>query len=114
MMIFRLKIWNINQKIQLRIIIGLNENSTSLSIRIKRLLVLTCSCILLFIILIGRLVYLQFIIGSDLKESVYHQQTKNLVISPTRGTIYDSTGKQLAVSAPVDTVTINPRKNFIF
>ena len=43
-----------------------------------------------------------------MKESVYHQQTKNLVISPTRGTIYDSTGKQLAVSAPVDTVTINP------
>ena len=38
----------------------------------------------------------------------YNQQTSDRVISPKRGTIYDSTGKQLAISASVDTVSINP------
>lgn len=63
------------------------------------------ACILF---LIGRLFYLQFILGASLKQAAYNQQTTNQIISPKRGNIYDSTGKALAISAQVDTVTINP------
>ena len=38
----------------------------------------------------------------------YKQQSINQIISPKRGNIYDSTGKVLATSASVDTITINP------
>ena len=61
-----------------------------------------------FFLLVIRLGYVQFIKGSEYKEAAYKQQTINRIISPKRGTIYDSTGKALAMSADVDTVTINP------
>lgn len=64
--------------------------------------------VLIFIII--RIGYLQFVDGSKLKEMAYKQQTTNQIISPKRGTIYDSTGKALAISASVDTITINPKK----
>ena len=62
----------------------------------------------LFLILIIRLFWVQFIDGSRLKEMAYKQITANLTIQPKRGVIYDSTGKALAVSSDVDTITINP------
>ena len=67
----------------------------------------------LFIILallIVRLFFLQFVQGASLKEQAYKQQTINRLISPTRGNILDSTGKILATSASVDTITVNPSK----
>ena len=66
--------------------------------------------ILIFILLIGRIAYLQFVDGTRLKELAYQQQTINQILSPKRGNIYDSTGKALAISAQVDTITINPTK----
>jgi len=65
---------------------------------------------LLFLALIFRIGWLQFVNGSSLKEQAYNQQTINRIISTKRGSIYDSTGKKLAISTPVDTVTINPTK----
>ena len=53
---------------------------------------------------------IQFVDGSYLKEKAYSQQTINQIISPKRGNIYDSTGKVLASSASVDTITISPTK----
>lgn len=47
---------------------------------------------------------------SCLKGKAYNQQTTDQIISTSRGTIYDSTGKTLAISTPTDTVTINPKK----
>lgn len=78
--------------------------------RTKRLSVLILVIFLIFILLIIRLSWIQFIQGSSLKEQAYKQQTANLTITPKRGTIYDSTGKVLAISAEVDTVSINPGK----
>lgn len=66
--------------------------------------------ILIFALLIGRIGFLQFVQGNYLKELAYKQQTINQIISPKRGNIYDSTGKALAISAQVDTITINPNK----
>lgn len=58
--------------------------------------------------LISRLFVLQFIDSASLKEKAYKQSTANRVISPKRGTIYDATGKALAVSTEVDTISVNP------
>ena len=60
--------------------------------------------------MIGRIGFLQFVQGNYLKELAYNQQSINQIISPKRGSIYDSTGKALAISAQVDTITINPNK----
>ena len=60
------------------------------------------------ILLISRLFILQFVDSASLKEKAYKQSTANKVISPKRGTIYDSTGKALAVSTDVDTISVNP------
>ena len=65
---------------------------------------------MIFALLIGRIGFLQFVQGSYLKELAYSQQSLNQIISPKRGSIYDSTGKVLATSASVDTITINPSK----
>ena len=66
--------------------------------------------IIIFILLLGRIGYLQFVDGAYLTEMAYQQQTINQILSPKRGNIYDSTGKALAISAQVDTITINPSK----
>lgn len=76
----------------------------------NKLMKIMLTSFVLFALLIGRLFYLQFVQGSYLKEKAYKQQTVNRIISPKRGTIYDASGKKLAISAPVDTVTINPNK----
>lgn len=64
----------------------------------------------LLVLLIFRLFWIEIVQGAEYKEIAYNQQTVNRIISPKRGTIYDSTGKALAISSRVDTVTINPGK----
>ena len=79
-----------------------NEFSTNL-LAVKKFRIVLASLLI-------RLIWLQFVQGSDLKEQAYNQQTTDQIISTSRGTIYDSTGKTLAISTPTDTVTINPKK----
>ena len=66
--------------------------------------------LVIFVLLIGRLGWLQLVQGAELKEDMQRQMTASKTISPKRGTIYDSTGKALAVSAQVDTVSIDPTR----
>ena len=79
-------------------------------IHTPKLRILLIVTILIFVLLIGRIGFLQFVQGNYLKELAYQQQTINQIISPKRGNIYDATGKPLAISAQVDTITINPTK----
>ena len=76
----------------------------------KKFKIAIVATILIFVLLIGRIGFLQFVEGSSLKEAAYNQQAINQIISPKRGNIYDATGKALAISAQVDTITINPQK----
>lgn len=76
----------------------------------KKLKISLVVALLIFLLLITRIGFLQFVQGNYLKELAYNQQTINQIISPKRGNIYDSTGKALAISAQVDTITINPAK----
>ena len=66
--------------------------------------------LIIFILLLGRIGYLQFVDGAYLTEMAYQQQAINQILSPKRGNIYDSTGNALAISAQVDTITINPTR----
>ena len=63
-----------------------------------------------FLIIIGHLAIIQFIEGKELSEKAYAQQVENQIISPNRGTIYDSKGEILAQSIAVDTISLNPGK----
>lgn len=76
----------------------------------KKLRISMLIIFLLFLLLITRIAFLQFVQGADLKEQMYNQLIKSSTISPKRGTIYDSTGKALAISAQVDTVSIDPSR----
>lgn len=64
--------------------------------------------LLIFSLLITRIGWIQFVQGSELQTMAYIQQNLDRKINPKRGTIYDSTGAELAVSATVETVTVNP------
>ena len=76
----------------------------------KKLRVLAGFGIVIFLLLILRLFWIQFVNGASLKEKASRQQTSSTIISPKRGTIYDLNGKALAISENVDTVSINPSK----
>lgn len=63
-----------------------------------------------FIVVIAHLAIIQFVEGKKLSEKAYNQQVENQIISPNRGTIYDSNGEILAQSIAVDTISLNPGK----
>ncbi len=73
--------------------------------RIRRALLV---CVGLFSLIIVRIAYIQFVQGEELQSLAYVQQTLDRKINPKRGVIYDRNGEILAVSASVETVTINP------
>lgn len=75
---------------------------------LKKLRICMAVGFVILILLIFRIVYLQFVQGAELKEEAVTRQLSNKTITPNRGTIYDSTGKALAISAKVDTVSVNP------
>ena len=79
-------------------------------VKSKSLIIAMSICFTIFILLLIRLAFLQFIQGSELKEAANRQQSTNRIISAKRGNIYDATGKLLASSASVDTVSINPSR----
>lgn len=74
----------------------------------KRIIILLFLVGLVFLLLVIRLIWLQFVDGPELEKAAYNQQTINKLIAPKRGNIYDANGKTLAISADVDTISINP------
>ena len=77
--------------------------------RKKRLMKMLIVAFVICNLLIVRVGFIQFVQGSELKAKAYAQQTLNRNINPKRGTIWDATGKvALAVSASVETVSVNP------
>lgn len=84
-----------------------NINRPISSKRLRKVFILA---FIIFLLLIIRLFWIQFIDGAWLKEKAYRQQTSSKIISPERGTIFDVNGKSLAISEEVDTVSINPSR----
>jgi len=73
--------------------------------RVAVLLVLT---FLFSIVLCGRLGYLQFVRGAELREQAFSVRTHEVPVEARRGTIYDRAGRELAVSVNVDSVFAVP------
>ncbi len=86
------------------------KNKNEKAVKSKSLFISMVICLLLLLALLFRIFFLQFVQGAELKEAANRQQTTNRIISAKRGNIYDSTGKLLAASTPVDTVSINPSR----
>ncbi len=75
----------------------------------KRTLFMLCGIAVFVVIMLGKIFWIQFIEGDKWQELAMQQQTKDRIINPARGTIYDRNMKELAVSAPVDTVVADPQ-----
>ena len=77
--------------------------------RKKRMRFIIFSIMIFMIILTGRILWIQLKMGNWLKQMAYDQHTLERYFNPKRGTIYDATGSRvLAVSASVESVTVNP------
>lgn len=63
---------------------------------------------LIYLLLTIRLGFIQFVQGDELQTMAYVQQTLDRTINPNRGTIYDRNHEVLAMSASVETITVNP------
>ncbi len=65
---------------------------------------------LAFLFMTYRIGFIQFVKGEEYQRMAYANQTHKRYINPKRGTIYDTNGKGLAISASVDTVSVNPKE----
>lgn len=75
----------------------------------KRIIMMLIVCVVLSVLLLGRLVYIQVIKSEHYTQMAYDQQTRERTVSAKRGTIYDATGgKVLAQSVSVNIVTVVP------
>lgn len=77
------------------------------TVKIKRKLLFFLFVFTLGIVgLMFRIAYLQIVQGDFLQELAYEQHTRDRLISPQRGTIYDRNGVALAKSATVATIGV--------
>ena len=77
--------------------------------RKKRLRNMIFFVLIIMVGLIIRIGWIQFKMGDKLQYMAYLQQTLEREFNPKRGTIYDATGEKiLAVSASIESITVNP------
>lgn len=76
-------------------------------IRARIFFMMSVFCIFL-VALVVRVGYWQIARGTELKKKAEAQQTRDEMIMPKRGTIYDRNMKELAVSASAYTVAVEP------
>lgn len=74
----------------------------------KRLFATLVIFSLMMVALIVRVGWVQIVRGEEYQKRAFEQQTRGRVISPRRGTILDRNGKDLAISASVETISVNP------
>jgi len=74
----------------------------------KRMLILLGGTIALFLLLLGRVAWVQIVDSAWLQQEAYESQTRDRVISSKRGTIYSSDENILAISTSIETVSVIP------
>lgn len=92
-----------------------NRNRTDKGVKppdrkmLSRTLVLMSVCgVAAFLVLIGRLFYLQIIQHEELESAAIEQQLRETQLKGERGTIYDRNMNILAVSADAETIYLSP------
>ena len=65
-------------------------------------------------VLVGRAAYLEIYQQSWLKKQAGKRQLRTVVVPPYRGMIVDRNGESLAISSPVSSIVVDPRKLFEF
>ncbi len=73
-----------------------------------RLVAILAGGVLLFVILLGRLSWLQLVKGEELSQMASGIRVKDEVLKPVRGTIYDRNHNELVTSVPVNSVIADP------
>lgn len=84
---------------------GQRPNKTILS---RTLVLMTVCGIVAFIVLAVKLYQIQILQHDKYEQLAVEQQTRESKVTAARGTIYDTNGKVLAMSASVETVFISP------
>lgn len=74
----------------------------------KRLLAAVLSITFIFILLIGRLVYIQIFQGQELQSRAIDQWTRDLPLQAERGKILDITGRTLATNYTTYSIYVRP------
>ncbi len=75
----------------------------------KRMVFMLIFLFSLLIFLMGKMFYWQVVKAEGLRKEAYAQQTKNRIISPKRGIIYDTNMVTLARSITVETISVTPK-----
>ena len=76
----------------------------------SRLLIVCLAMIMAFSIIVGALFYWQIIASDRLQRKALGQWTTTTTVAASRGTIYDSNGEALAISAASKTLNSKPKK----
>lgn len=84
------------------------RNRPNNSILVRIIIVMCLFGVVTFIPLIAKLVNIQLIDYKTYQAKAADQQTRDTIITPKRGVIYDTNMKELAVSATAETVYIAP------
>jgi cell division protein FtsI (penicillin-binding protein 3) len=74
----------------------------------KRLFILAGFFAFWFVVICGRLVWLQVVNYGDYTQRAVRQQQRSIEVSPVRGNIYDRSGNELAMTVQVDSVFAVP------
>lgn len=75
----------------------------------RTILLMVMFGVLSFLPLAGKLYQLQIVQHKELQEKSVNQQTRDMAVSADRGTIYDSEGNILAISATVQNLVVSPK-----
>lgn len=75
----------------------------------RSILLMVIFGVVAFLPLMGKLYDLQIVRHEELQEKAARQQTRDMAVSADRGTIYDSEGNILAISATVQNLVVSPK-----
>ena len=74
----------------------------------KRIVIIFFLITGMLIALAGRLVWVQLVMGEELRQKAYAVRFRNVEVKAKRGVIYDAKGKPLAISVSTDSFYANP------
>ena len=74
----------------------------------KRLLIFLFCAMFGYLLLVGRVAFIEFFRAEEWQELAYEQQTRDRLITPKRGSILDRNGEGIALTETVNAVSVIP------